>query len=258
MSEILSKIVAKKREEVAALKRSNPLNLTHATPPLALRSFSQAMKQHKTAIIAEIKKASPSKGILREDFDVAELAEIYSDNGAAAISVLTDETFFQGNSEYIITAKNASNLPILRKEFIIDEYQIKESLFLGADCILLIAAILDPYQLFDYCQMAQSLGMDVLVESHTEKELECALSLPTEFMGINNRNLQTFDISLETTINLKRYIPKDRVAITESGIHERKDIEYMQSHDINHFLIGESLMKQSNIALHLKSLLNLC
>lgn len=193
--------------------------------------------------------------MIREDFDVAQIAEIYAQNGARCLSVLTDIEFFQGHPNYLALAKSHCNLPILRKDFILDEYQIYESQSLGADCILLIVALLDDVQLADYCQLAQELNMAVLVESHTREELDRALHLPTPLMGINNRSLHTFKTDIQLSINLKDVVPQDRIVITESGINTHADITLMQANGINTFLIGESLMRAADIGSALRHLI---
>lgn len=208
------------------------------------RPFEQQIKQSSPAIIAEVKKASPSKGIICHDFNAVEIAKRYQDNNATCLSVLTDEEFFQGKNQYLIDIRQAVELPLLRKDFIIDDYQLFQSRHLGADCILLIVAILDDVQLHDYCQIATELGMAVLAESHTEKELKRAIQLPTDLIGINNRDLHQFKTSLSTTLELKDCVPETKTVITESGIHSKSDIEMMRNHGVNAFLIGEALMKE--------------
>jgi len=257
MNSILQRIAQHKSEEVAQAKKTKPLNSLLMNPSREQRDFIAALKPSSTpAIIAEIKKASPSKGVIREEFNVAEIAAQYAQNGARCLSVLTDINFFQGHPDYLALAKNSCPLPVLRKDFIIDPYQIHESLALGADCILLIVAMLDDMQLADFCALAQELNMAVLVESHTKEELDRALALPTPLIGINNRSLHTFNTDIELSIDLKQYIPKDKIVITESGIHTREDIKYMQAHDINTFLIGESLMRADDIGMALKRLIS--
>lgn len=204
MMSILNKIAAHKLEEVNFAKKQHPLASLIASPsPLPSRDFIAALRANNPAVIAEIKKASPSKGLIRADFDVATIAKLYEQNGACCLSVLTDIHFFQGDPSYLEVAKSHCNLPVLRKDFIIDPYQIHESRILGADCILLIVALLDDQQLLDYCQLAHELGMAVLVESHTREELQRALTLPTPLMGINNRSLHTFTTNLNCSIELK-------------------------------------------------------
>ena len=257
MNSILQRIAQHKQEEVANSKKNNPLSSLSKEHAIERRDFQAALQQSTSpAIIAEIKKASPSKGLIREDFDVAEIAAIYAKNGAKCLSVLTDKDFFQGHPDYLALAKSQCNLPVLRKDFIIDPYQIHESLALGADCILLIVAMLDDPQLADFCQLAQELNLSVLVESHTREELERAIKLPTPLIGINNRSLHTFKTDMQLSIQLKEYVPVDKMIITESGINTRDDIKLMQSHGINTFLIGESLMRSKNIGEALKGLMS--
>jgi indole-3-glycerol phosphate synthase len=255
MNSILQKIAEHKQQENESAKRIRPLSSFKDSPVFQIRNFIDALLNTNPAIIAEIKKASPSKGVIREDFDVAQIATIYEENGACCLSVLTDSHFFQGDSSYLAIAKQHSSLPILRKDFIIDSYQIDESRALGADCILLIVAMLDDQQLHDFCQHAQALDMAVLVESHTQEELVRALPLPTPLMGVNNRSLHTFITDIHTSIELNKDIPNDKIMITESGITSRDDILLMQHHGITRFLIGESLMRERDIALKLKSLI---
>ncbi|BCA95050.1 indole-3-glycerol phosphate synthase [Legionella antarctica] len=257
MNSILHKITHHKMEEIAQAKKDKPLNSLLKQPPITQRDFITALQSNSNpAIIAEIKKASPSKGIIRDHFDVAQIATAYALNGARCLSVLTDIEFFQGHPDNILLAKNHCPLPVLRKDFVLDPYQIHESLALGADCILLIVALLDDIQLSDFCQLAQELKMAVLVESHTREELDRALLLPTPLIGINNRSLHTFKTNIQLSIDLKHYIPEDKIVITESGINTHQDIKLMQAHGINTFLIGESLMRSNNIGATLKNLIN--
>lgn len=256
MNSILDRIADKKREEVASAKQKRPQATVAKEPPLAIRDFIASLQSNdQPAVIAEIKKASPSKGIIREDFSVPDIAKTYAQHGARCLSVLTDVDFFQGHADYLLQAKNACSIPVLRKDFIIDPYQIYESLALGADCILLIVALLDDKQLMDYCVLAQELNMAVLVESHTRQELERALNLPTPLMGINNRDLHSFKTDIHLSLNLKDLIPDDKLIVTESGINTAEDIRLMREHGINTFLIGESLMRAPNIGLALDELM---
>lgn len=256
MNSILKKIAQRKLAEIEHAKKNKPLSSLLNQPQPPRRDFIKALSPQTTpAIIAEIKKASPSKGIIREHFDVAQIAIDYAQNGARCLSVLTDIDFFQGHPDFIALAKKNCDLPVLRKDFIIDPYQIHESLYLGADCILLIVAMLEDEQLKDLCQLAHELGMAVLVESHTREELERALRLPTPLIGINNRCLHTFKIDIQLSINLKQIIPHDKIIIAESGINTYQDIQIMQSHGINTFLVGESLMKADEVGVALKNLL---
>lgn len=251
-SNILETILAHKAQEVRAKKAKVSLEALKAQcqdlPPC--RDFVAALearvKQQQAAIIAEVKKASPSKGVIKADFDPLKIARHYENNDASCISVLTDEKFFQGHDDYLQQIKQIVSLPLLRKDFIIDEYQIYESRVLGADCILLIVAALSDQQLRSYCTLAQDLGMAVLVESHDNNELQRALILPTPLMGINNRDLKTFHTDLKTTINLLIQIPPEKLVISESGISTQQDIEYLSQQGVYAFLIGESLMRSSD------------
>jgi indole-3-glycerol phosphate synthase len=252
MPSILERIAAHKQTEVSEAKLKQPLATLSTTDALPVRDFIAALQTKKPAIIAEIKRASPSKGLIRADFDVATIAKIYADNGACCLSVLTDVNFFEGAPHFLAIAKHHCDLPVLRKDFIVDEYQIYESRALGADCILLIVAILDDQQLHDYCQLAQELNMAVLVESHTQVELERALRLPTPLMGINNRSLHTFTTDIQRSIELMKYVPQDKLVIAESGINSHKDILLMQDQGINTFLIGESLIAADDIGMQLQ------
>lgn len=246
---VLEKIVARKREEIAERQQRQPLpdlkTLAAAQPPA--RGFAAAIENKVNAglaaVIAEIKKASPSKGVIREDFYPAELAISYEKGGAACLSVLTDVDFFQGCDNYLQEARNASSLPAIRKDFIIDEYQVYESRAIGADCILLIVAILPFEQLQRLNALAHELGMDVLVEVHNAEELEQALRLPNKLIGINNRDLHTFEVSLDHTFALLERIGNERLVVTESGIHTIDDVLAMRGHNVNAFLVGEAFMR---------------
>ncbi|WP_454781195.1 indole-3-glycerol phosphate synthase TrpC [Legionella sp. WA2022007384] len=256
MNSVLQRIAQRKQEEVALAKKNKPLSLLTQQPIMDRRDFIAALQdKNNPAIIAEIKRASPSKGLIREDFNVEEIATIYAQHGARCLSVLTDIDFFQGHPDYVALAKNHCSLPILRKDFILDPYQIYESQALGADCILLIVALLDDVQLTDFCQLAHELELSVLVESHSQEELERAVRLPTPLIGINNRSLHTFKTDIQLSIQLKQYIPQDKITITESGINTHSDIHLMQSHGINTFLIGESLMRAKDIGKALDQLI---
>lgn len=246
---ILDKIVKTKRAEVAQQKKALEIsNLERIINEKAepsrnfMRHIKNAVLSHRLAIIAELKKASPSKGIIREDFDPVEIARDYALNGATCLSVLTDSHYFQGSPSYIRQVKQAVSLPLLRKDFIIDEYQILESKALGADCILLIAAILDDSQLLDYTLMAHDLGMDVLVEVHSLEEFGRALNLPIRVIGVNNRNLKDFSISMDVTLQIRQELPDDYILISESGIESHEDIQHMQNEGIFAFLVGTTLM----------------
>jgi len=255
MNSVLQRIAQHKREEVRLAKKMRPVHSLEQ-PELDRRDFVAALQANTSpAIIAEIKRASPSKGLIREDFDVADIATLYAQHDARCLSVLTDVEFFQGHADYLAQAKSHCKLPVLRKDFILDEYQIYESVSLEADCILLIVALLDDAQLKDFCQLAQELRLAVLVESHTQEELERAIQLPTPLMGINNRSLHTFNTDTQLSIKLKEFVPEDKMIITESGINTRADIELMQAHGINTFLIGESLMRAKDIGAALDQLM---
>ena len=252
MSDILNKILARKAEEIRA--RAETVSL--ATLKLQCedmpetRGFTAALYRKidagQAAVIAEIKKASPSKGIIRADFNPAEIAKSYQQGGAACLSVLTDIDFFQGADAYLQQARAACGLPVLRKDFTVDEYQVYEARALGADCVLLIVAALGDAQMVDLNNLAMDLGMDVLVEVHDVEELERALQMDAPLIGINNRNLRTFEVSLETTIAMKDMVPKDRLLVTESGILVRDDVQLMRQHHINAFLVGETFMRADN------------
>ena len=249
MSDILNKILAVKFQEVAAdrLLRSEADLLKEATSRNDLRGFAKAIETKiasgRPGVIAEIKKASPSKGILREDFRPAEIAQSYASHGAACLSVLTDVQFFQGADEYLRQARAACTLPVLRKDFIVDPYQIVAARAMGADCILLIVSALDQSQLNDFEACAQDLGMDVLVEVHDARELDMALRMKTPLLGINNRNLRTFETSLHNTIDLLPRIPAGKRVVTESGILRPEDVQLMRQHAVHAFLVGEAFMR---------------
>jgi indole-3-glycerol phosphate synthase len=249
MSDILDKIVAVKHQEVAAARKRKSLEIVRADAEsrVLTRDFVGALRakiaQGKPAVIAEIKKASPSKGVLRQDFIPADIAQSYAEHGAACLSVLTDVQFFQGEVDYLKQARASCQLPVLRKDFMVDPYQIYESRAMGADCILLIAACLDDAQMKDLEAIALGLDMAVLVEVHDGAELDRALKLKTPLVGINNRNLQTFDVSLDTTLGLKARVPVDRLLVTESGIQTRDDVLRMGAAGVNAFLVGEAFMR---------------
>jgi indole-3-glycerol phosphate synthase len=247
--DILNRINARKREEIAHRKQAAPLDQlkVQAQTQGEARGFANALAAKiasgEAAVIAEIKKASPSKGVLREDFHPAAIAASYESGGAACISVLTDRDFFQGSEAYLKEARAACSLPVIRKDFIIDEYQVYEARAMDADCILLIAASLDDQQLKNLNDLAHFLGMDVLVEVHDAAELERALQLPNRLIGINNRNLRTFEVSLGATLDLLKQIPDDRIVVTESGIHVVDDVKLMRNNAVNAFLVGEAFMR---------------
>jgi indole-3-glycerol phosphate synthase len=249
VADILKKIIAAKTQEVAAAKIAKPLHVLRAEAEAMpqTRDFNRALRTKinsgKPAVIAEIKKASPSKGVLRENFHPADIAASYAKHGAACLSVLTDKQFFQGDTEYLKQARAACEIPVLRKDFMIDEYQIYEARAMGADCILLIVAALTLSQMKDLEALSHSLQMAVLVESHDGSELKKALRLRTSLMGINNRNLRTFETKLETTLDLLPSIPADRLVITESGILTPDDVARMRENNVNSFLVGEAFMR---------------
>jgi indole-3-glycerol phosphate synthase len=252
MSDILDRIVAVKREEVAAgrARRSVASWREEAEARRDVRGFTAALRSKiaagDAAVIAEVKKASPSKGVLREHFVPAEIAASYAQHGAACLSVLTDEGFFQGSAAYLQQARTACALPVLRKDFMIDEHQVVEARALGADCILLIAACLADAQMAELEACAMALGMDVLVEVHDGAELDRALRLKTPLLGINNRNLKTFEVTLDTTIGLLPKVPADRLLVTESGILARADVQRMRAAGVHSFLVGEAFMRAAD------------
>jgi len=249
MSDILNKILATKHAEVTAAMAEKPLVLlrSEAEDALPPRDFVGAIRARiaaaNSAVIAEIKKASPSKGVIRADFHPAEIAASYATHGAACLSVLTDEQYFQGSVEYLQQARAACDLPVLRKDFMIQPYQVYEARAMGADCILLIVAALDLPRLSELEAIAHDLGMAVLVEVHNGDELDLALQLDTPLIGINNRNLRTFEVTLDTTLGLLQRIPDGRIVVTESGIFTREDVALMRSHHVHTFLVGEAFMR---------------
>ena len=262
-ADILKKILARKAEELAVLAATEPLSAletrARATPPA--RDFAGALRARMTAgrpaVIAEVKKASPSKGLLRANFDPAAIAASYEKHGAACLSVLTDRDFFQGCADDLKTARAACSLPVLRKDFMIDPYQIYEARALGADCILLIAAALDDVRMRELESVAHKLGMAVLVEVHDGDELDRALALTTPLLGINNRNLRTFETRLETTLGLLERIPHGRMVITESGILAPQDVARMRAQNVNGFLVGEAFMRADDPGAELARLFGL-
>ena len=247
--DILKKIVARKHEEIAERADAVPIGMLRerlgdADPPRGFVAALQArVDAGAAAVIAEIKKASPSKGVLREDFRPAEIAASYARGGAACLSVLTDVDFFQGGDAYLQQARAACALPVIRKDFIVDPYQVVEARVIGADCILLIAACLDDEQLHRLNAQAHDLGMDVLIEVHDGAELERVLRTGNRLIGINNRNLRTFEVSLQTTLDLLEQIPPGRLIVTESGILAPQDVQLMRRHGVNAFLVGEAFMR---------------
>ena len=254
---ILDDICAKKAEHIAARRKEMPQVMLESAIAAAEkpRGFTKALRaSHAPAIIAEIKKASPSAGIIRADFDPEKIAEIYEANGAACLSVLTDEPYFQGRDTYIAEVKKASRLPVLRKDFMIDPYQIYESRALGADCVLLIMAALDPEQALHLNEIAQGLGMDVLVEVHDETELRNALKLSPAMIGINNRDLKTLEVDLQISHALAAMIPPGILKVAESGISNNADIWALEASGFGAFLVGESLMRNADIGAALRKL----
>lgn len=262
MSDILNQILRDKAREI--VERAELVSLPELSrqvehlPPT--RGFAAAIQEklnsNKVAVIAEIKKASPSKGIIRKNFQPADIARAYAANGAACLSVLTDEKYFKGHAEYLKAARAACDIPVLRKDFMIDPYQIYEAREMGADAILLIAAALGDPMMSDLEQTAIALGLDVLVEVHNEQELERALRLKTPLLGINNRNLRTFETSLETTISMLSMVPDEKIVISESGIHDRNDIQRLRENKVNGFLIGEAFMREQDPGLALSTLIS--
>lgn len=257
MSDILDKIVATKKIEVAhsqqkisignqrEIAESNNKNVL-LKPRGFISSIEQKVATGSAGVIAEIKKASPSKGILRENFDPAQIARSYEKHGAACLSVLTDVNYFQGCNAYLQEARSASDIPVIRKDFTIDPYQVYEARAIGADAILLIVACLELNQMKELEACAHEIGLDVLVEAHNAPELEQALELKTPLLGINNRNLKTFEVTLQTTLSLRSMVPKNKNLVTESGILSHADVQLMREHQINRFLVGEAFMRASD------------
>ena len=260
MADILDKIIAVKREEIASAIKRKPLAVMRedAESRVLARDFAGAIRakvaEGKAAVIAEIKKASPSKGVLRADFIPADIAQSYAEYGAACLSVLTDKQFFMGEIDYLKQARASCSLPVLRKDFMVDVYQVYESRVMGADCILLIAACLDDKKMRDMEALAMSLDMSVLVEVHDAAELERALQLKTPLIGINNRNLKTFEVSLDTTITLASKVPAGRIVVTESGISTAADVQRMRQAKVNAFLVGEAFMRAEDPGMALAGL----
>ena len=247
--DILQKILKRKAEEVA--ERSSRISLnsqmdlanTSGQSRGFVKAIESSLKARRNAVIAEIKKASPSKGVMRENFMPADIAKSYASGGATCLSVLTDVDFFQGSDDYLKQARLACDLPVLRKDFMVDAYQVYEAKAMDADCILLIVAALTDIQLSELADLADSLGLDVLVEVHDEDELHRALKLNTKLIGINNRNLRTFETSLNTTVDLLSQIPENRIVVTESGIHTTEDVRLMNDNAVYSFLVGEAFMR---------------
>ena len=249
MSDILDKIVAVKHEEVAAAKKKRSLEAVRedAFSRVLTRDFEGALRAKiaagQPAVIAEVKKASPSKGVLRADFIPADIAQSYAEHGAACLSVLTDRQFFQGSADYLKQARASCDLPVLRKDFMVDPYQVYEARSMGADCILLIAACLSDALMAELEALARSMDMAVLVEVHDAAELQRALKLKTKLVGINNRNLRSFEVSLDTTLGMLEDVPPDRLLVTESGILKREDVQRMRAAGVHAFLVGEAFMR---------------
>jgi len=261
MSNILDRIAIDKRHHVAACKQAVALSTLEqrvkeaAAPKGFYRQLYNAQQQGRFGLITEIKKASPSRGLIREDFNPSRLARGYESGGATCLSILTDEPYFQGSDDDFIAVRATSSLPLLRKDFIIDPYQIVEARALGADCILLIMALLDPVQAQELEQVALALGLDVLIETHDEAEMAQALKLKSPLIGINNRNLKTFEVSLEISLQLAQRAGPDRLLVSESGIFCRDDLETLRSKaGINCFLVGESLMRQQDVTMATRTL----
>ena len=260
MSNILDKILATKREEIRLTSSYRPIeDLQRGVGGAPIvRNFEQAIRNkianRESAVIAEIKKASPSKGVIREQFDPITIAQAYEQNGAACLSVLTDRDYFMGAAEYLVAARSATQLPVLRKDFIIDAYQIFEARCMGADCILLIVAALEQIQMVNLEQIAMELGMSVLVEAHSEEEFSRAIQLETPLVGVNNRDLKTFETSLETTFELVSALPEGKILVTESGIHTDGDVSAMRERGVSTFLVGEAFMREADPGLALNSL----
>jgi len=257
---ILKKILARKQQEItensALISQSELIEkITLGSPPRGFaNAISAKIESGEAAVVAEIKRASPSKGVICENFDPESIAKSYQLGGACCLSVLTDVDFFQGSNEYLKLARKACQLPVIRKDFIIDEYQVYESRAMDADCILLIVSALNAESLSRLHELALSLGMDVLIEVHNEQELEVALPLNNSMIGINNRNLHTFDVSLENTLCLLDKIPRATVVVTESGIHSQSDVRLMRSKNVNGFLVGEAFMRTPNPGLKLQEM----
>ncbi len=259
-ADILNRILRRKIEEIEVGRQQVPLEQLRAQleSVSAPRGFTRSLRDKQSsglsAVIAEIKKASPSKGVIREDFDPVQIAESYAKGGASCLSILTDRDFFQGHDDYLVAARNACLLPVIRKDFIIDPYQVYESRALGADCILLILAALEDRTLKDLYRLSSDLGMDTLVEVHNRHELERAMHLDLDILGINNRDLHSFEISLSTTLDLLDAIPETCLVVTESGIHSSEDVQLMRDHGVNCFLVGEAFMRAEDPGSELRGL----
>jgi indole-3-glycerol phosphate synthase len=254
--DILKKIVEEKWREIEVRKEQTPVS--SMSQDLELRGFADAIARkcsaNQPAVIAEIKKASPSKGVIRENFEPALIARSYESAGATCLSVLTDVSFFMGMDQYLIDARAEVSLPVLRKDFIVDPYQIYEARNIGADCILLIASILSLDEIISFYSLADSMGMDALIEIHDARELEMALEVSPRLLGINNRNLRTFEVDLQVTLDLLNDVPKESLVITESGIRTNHDVAMMKDNDVFGFLVGEAFMREDDPGLKLKEL----
>ncbi len=259
-TDVLQKIVRHKQLEIKQRSERDPFDVLQArvADMSPCRGFIESLQTSivagKDAVIAEIKKASPSKGVIRGDFQPVEIAQSYQRGGATCLSVLTDEEFFQGHDDYLQQVREVVTLPILRKDFILTPYQVYETRSLGADCLLLITAILDDQQLAELYHLASELGLDVLLEAHNEEELQRALTLQPRMIGINNRDLKTFTTSIDTTIKLRKQVPEDCIVITESGIQRKADVKHLREYDIHAFLVGEGLMKAEDPGQQLREL----
>ena len=259
--DVLKKILAKKKQEITersakvSIEDLKKTILTASAPRGFIQAINQKISNGQAAVIAEVKKASPSKGLLRENFQPADIAKSYQQGGAACLSVLTDKDFFQGSEDYLQQARAACDLPVLRKDFIIDTYQVYEARAIDADCILLIVAALDDQKLLELHNLATELGMDVLVEVHDASELERALKLDLALVGVNNRNLRTFETSLKTTLDLLALVPANVTVVSESGLHKAEHIQMLRENKVNAFLIGEAFMREDNPGQALKDLI---
>ena len=250
--DILKKILLRKEEEIAERSAKETINdlrqiIIDASPVRGfIKSIENKIKNGQAGVIAEIKKASPSKGILRQDFNPAEIARSYEQHGAACLSILTDKDFFQGSEDYLQQARDVTRIPVIRKDFIIDPYQVYEARAINADCILLIVAALDDEKLNELLDLANRLDMDVLMEVHDQDEMERALMTGAKLIGVNNRNLRTFEVSLDNTLDMLSMVPDDRILVTESGIHTPGDVKLMRDNHVNAFLVGEAFMRAEN------------
>ncbi len=259
-ADILNRILQRKSEEIAVARQQAPLDQLRrqlksvSAPRGFIRSLQNKQLSGSSAVIAEIKKASPSKGVIREDFDPVAIARSYATGGASCLSILTDRDFFQGHDDYLVAARNACRLPVIRKEFIVDPYQVYQARAIGADCILLIVAALEEQALKDLYSLSGDLGMDTLVEVHNQHELEQAMQLELDIIGINNRDLHSFETSLPTTLDLLNQLPETCLVVTESGIHRSEDVQLMRDHGVNSFLVGEAFMRAEDPGAELRAL----